>query len=655
MAVVQISRIQIRRGKAQEGTGLPQLASGEMAWAIDTQELWIGNGSVAEGAPAVGNTKIVTTKDLAAGSELLKLIAYEYRVDENITAQLGVPFTRSIQERLDDVAITTNFGVVGDYDVDADIGSVADGANLQFAINQLFLNEGGKASAKTESKSRVVLYITPGTYLLKSPLYVPSYTTIVGAGQDKTILYYKPDTTTISGITVSGDNRITFPDSVIPTSLIGSNIVGTGIPDSTTIIDITYPDEASSVVHLSSEATNNSLQAIDFEVTSSDPAIKFVNDLSTAGVPGSFNDTTGINQPRNIQMSNLTVHTTTGMNTCMQLDAVRNSLFENLELIGTADGAFHHINESSRGLSMHAKNSSGIGQAQVTTENNIFRNIRVSGFGYAVYAKEDILNNIFENCFITESRQGFVLGIDSDGLSQGQQNGPRETQIINTKFNKVYQHAVYCERGTQNTVAGSTLVNVGVDGTGNINATDTMYPQIYFESYGNTVSNNNSDRPGDLELGNFTIPYIPFLGGHGVISSLSANNVYLGDISGTMMRLPMPANAQGVPTGSISYTIDYTFKNDTAGKKYARSGAIIIAADADTGKIQVSDEYNYAGDDTNIADIALAFNIDATFLDAAGQTYIPGSGNPPYGILLSYTNTGFALTGQFVYTYKAVV
>ena len=49
MAVVQISRIQVRRGRANGGTGVPQLASGELAWAVDTQELFIGNGSVKIG------------------------------------------------------------------------------------------------------------------------------------------------------------------------------------------------------------------------------------------------------------------------------------------------------------------------------------------------------------------------------------------------------------------------------------------------------------------------------------------------------------------------------------------------------------------------------------------------------------------------------
>ena len=57
MPIVQISRIQHRRGLK---TDLPQLAAGELGWSIDDQKLYIGNGTVADGAPAVGNTEIMT-------------------------------------------------------------------------------------------------------------------------------------------------------------------------------------------------------------------------------------------------------------------------------------------------------------------------------------------------------------------------------------------------------------------------------------------------------------------------------------------------------------------------------------------------------------------------------------------------------------------
>ena len=57
MAVIQISKIQVRRGLQEN---LPQLASGELGWSIDERRLYIGNGTLVEGAPEVGITEILT-------------------------------------------------------------------------------------------------------------------------------------------------------------------------------------------------------------------------------------------------------------------------------------------------------------------------------------------------------------------------------------------------------------------------------------------------------------------------------------------------------------------------------------------------------------------------------------------------------------------
>lgn len=57
MAIVQISRITNRRGLQQD---LPQLAPGELGWCLDTRLLFIGNGTIEEGSPAVGNTEVLT-------------------------------------------------------------------------------------------------------------------------------------------------------------------------------------------------------------------------------------------------------------------------------------------------------------------------------------------------------------------------------------------------------------------------------------------------------------------------------------------------------------------------------------------------------------------------------------------------------------------
>ena len=102
MAVVQISRIQVRRGQKNAGSGLPQLSSGELGWAIDTRELYIGNGAVSEGSPAVGNSKVLTEHD-----DLFTLAGqYSYRKNDayivtGVTS--GSPTTRTLQDRLDDV------------------------------------------------------------------------------------------------------------------------------------------------------------------------------------------------------------------------------------------------------------------------------------------------------------------------------------------------------------------------------------------------------------------------------------------------------------------------------------------------------------------------------------------------------------------------
>ncbi len=70
MAISQISRIQVRSGLQQN---LPILKKGEFGWCIDTQRLFIGNGTVVEGAPFEGNTEILTSASETNGGGGLSL------------------------------------------------------------------------------------------------------------------------------------------------------------------------------------------------------------------------------------------------------------------------------------------------------------------------------------------------------------------------------------------------------------------------------------------------------------------------------------------------------------------------------------------------------------------------------------------------------
>ena len=198
MAVVQISRIQVRRGQANQGTGIPQLAGGEFGWAVDTQELFIGNGAVSEGSPYVGNTKVLTEHD-----NFFDLAeTYQYRPGSVDTAPNGVQILRSLQDRMDDRVSVRAFGCAGNG---ADVTE-----RLQKALFELYLRQ----DTETNPQSRVVLHVEAGEYVISDTIYLPPYTNISGAGIDKTIFKKTGNFTMFE--TVSGESLYTGDvDSVI--------------------------------------------------------------------------------------------------------------------------------------------------------------------------------------------------------------------------------------------------------------------------------------------------------------------------------------------------------------------------------------------------------------------------------------------------------
>ena len=97
MAIVQISRIQHRRGLADN---LPQLSHAELGWVTDTRSLYIGNGPTSSGAPIVGNTQVLTEH-----SNIVSLLNYTYEGNATSTVQTGAtagaPTVRKLQDRLE--------------------------------------------------------------------------------------------------------------------------------------------------------------------------------------------------------------------------------------------------------------------------------------------------------------------------------------------------------------------------------------------------------------------------------------------------------------------------------------------------------------------------------------------------------------------------
>ena len=202
MPITQISRIQHRRGKR---TDLPQLAAGELGWVVDEQRLFIGNGTVSDGAPAVGNTEIVTSGSSAFTSAL----SHTYKGYLGDSTPVGTSQQRTTGSRLDDYVSVKDFGATGD-------DSTADLTAIQNAIDEIY-----KDTDKDDTRSRRVLFFPAGTYRINAALKIPPYAHLVGEGPDKTI------------ITNSGNNAVmvTMDDE----GNVGANIGNSGATTPTQI------------------------------------------------------------------------------------------------------------------------------------------------------------------------------------------------------------------------------------------------------------------------------------------------------------------------------------------------------------------------------------------------------------------------------------
>ena len=178
MAVTQISRIQHRRGLEQD---LPQLASAEFGWSLDTRKLYIGNGTLDEGAPSLGVTEILTQySDLTA---LLGTYTFVGNVN-GYTVQTGSsllnPSVRSFQQKFDDFVNVRDFGARGN-------GIDDDYASLNRAITEIYKT----SFNETDTRTRRTIYLPGGTYVTSQTLRIPPYARLVGDGIESTIIKSK--------------------------------------------------------------------------------------------------------------------------------------------------------------------------------------------------------------------------------------------------------------------------------------------------------------------------------------------------------------------------------------------------------------------------------------------------------------------------------
>ena len=549
MAVVQISRIQQRRGKKNAGTGLPQLASGELAWCVDTQELFIGNGSVAEGSPYVGNTRLLSEHD-----DLVSLVGkYQFaKLDPAIQtgANANYPIIQNLQEILDQRITLTNFDVRGDGESD-------DTQALQRAIDQLFLN----AATQGLPKYRVKLIVGPGNYRLTDTLYIPSYATIEGVGKDKSIFMFEND----------------------------------------------------------------------------GPMVQFTDDTSTTSQRSFLGENTIYNnQARNISISGISFISDSATNIGWQLDAVRDSKFTDIVISGAWTNT--PASSDSLGIQMNALSAD-----IVTCQRNVFTNVEITGFSYAVWSDTDISSNKFIDCYFHHLYKGFSLGFNSNLYDPGQEYGPKNITIESSLFYKVHQHGVIVYHGNGNTVSNSTFIDVGNGNLGNLFST---FAHIDFQEVGNSAVSNKHDREDELETdtdaGFLSTPYVPTVNAYGLHETKSIKEV---DVSyfptfKLLFRLPVTIKKQAIVKGFsiIGYEITYNYRSTN--QTQSRFGKITVHVDVTNENVQLVDDYEYTGSstyETNLDFKAVLLNSDLSAgFDTLGIYYRNSTVNDTALLCYSY-------------------
>jgi hypothetical protein len=172
LAIVQISQITNRKGLAEN---LPQLAGAELGWSTDTRQLWIGNGTLQDGAPVIGNTEILTEfSDILnfTNTYTYKGEAAGYTVQTGPTA--GTPVNLSLQAWLDQFASVLDFGAVGDGTTDCTEA-------INRALYQLYCRE-------VNPQIRRSLFFPAGVYRVTGSINIPPYATLYGEGSDNSVI-----------------------------------------------------------------------------------------------------------------------------------------------------------------------------------------------------------------------------------------------------------------------------------------------------------------------------------------------------------------------------------------------------------------------------------------------------------------------------------
>ena len=410
MAIVQISRITQRKGLFND---LPQpLAGAELGWATDTRQLFIGNGTLADGAPIIGNTEVLTEfSDILnyATEYTYKGDAAGYTVQTGATA--GNPVSQSLQRRLDSYAVITDFGATGDgiTDVTADINR---------ALDQIFCQD-------INPLVRRSIFFPAGTYIITDTLLIPPYCKLYGEGSDSTIISFnvQPWTTTIgyaSGVLVENGGLYYRSIAIVPIGIAINNPTYWGAE--------TLPDYMF--------RTTDSLQQTGANI----------------GIGGAL-------PPGHVEISSMkfeaNVPTSGGL-----VQGATDCVFDCVAFEGNGTQA------TLTTATLATAGVSFANQGSYVCTNIIWNNCIVTRMAWGVNTDEAVEGVTVSNCRFDTLFQGVYLGTVSPGVGYV---GPTGVRIVQNTFDNIYAEGIVIINCSLNATAYNTFYEVGNSFNGQTN------------------------------------------------------------------------------------------------------------------------------------------------------------------------------------------
>lgn len=400
MAIVQISRITQRKGLA---TDLPQpLAGAELGWAIDDRRLFIGNGTIEDGAPVIGNTEVLTEYSDILGfatSYTYQGAAAGYLAQTGAT--VGAPVSQSIQSRLDSYVVVTDFGATGS-------GTTDDTAAINRALFQLYCRE-------INPQIRRSLFFPAGTYIITDTLNIPPYAKLYGEGSNSSIINFNVQAHT---------SLIAYAEGVLVTSggsyyrSLAAVPIGIGVGNGTYWAIESLPGYIA--------RTADSLQQTGVNIA-----------------------TNGASAPQNIEISSMAFVTNQVHSGFLWEDAEQCSM-DSVTIEGplTTTELVDAV-EDTRAVDWGST-------ASLVNNNIVLNNCKYKGFTYGSQTDQQIKGVVFSNSEFDTLYQGVVLG---DTVVEN--GGATGVRIVQNIFDNIYVQGIVFENVSRNISGYNTFYDVG--------------------------------------------------------------------------------------------------------------------------------------------------------------------------------------------------